>query len=79
VVKTPCSNAGGPGLTPSQGTRPCMLQLTAYMPQLKILDAAIKTHHSQINFTRKFNCIKKKKDFIAKEFSYRVHNEQQHY
>ena len=79
MVKTPCSSAGGPALTPSQGTGSCMLQLTASMPQLKILDAAAKTHHSQINFTRKFNCIKKKKDFKAKEFSFRVHNEQWHY
>ena len=52
-------NAGGPGLIPGQGTRSCMPQLRAHMPQLKILHAATaamkisraatKTRRSQIN------------------------------
>ena len=57
-------NAGGPGSIPGQGTRSCMPQLRARMPQLKIpqkkkkeiphaamkiLCATTKTGHSQIN------------------------------
>ena len=29
VVTTPCTRSRGPGLDPCQGTRSCMLQLTA--------------------------------------------------
>ncbi|TEA32997.1 hypothetical protein DBR06_SOUSAS7410054, partial [Sousa chinensis] len=35
-------NAGGPGSIPGQGTRSCMPQLGAYMPQQKIPQAATK-------------------------------------
>ena len=42
-------NAGGPGSIPGQGTRSCMSQLRPCMPQLKILHAATKTWHCQIN------------------------------
>ena len=36
-------NAGGLGLISGQGTRSHMLQLRVYMPQPKILHAAMKT------------------------------------
>ena len=42
VAKTLCSQCGGPGLISCQGTR-------SHMPQLKILHAATKTQHSQVN------------------------------
>ena len=38
------------GSSPDQGTRSHMLQLRVHMPQLKILRAATKTRHSQINY-----------------------------
>jgi len=40
-------STGDPGLIPSQGTRPHILQLRAHMPQLKILCATAKTQCSQ--------------------------------
>ena len=42
-------NTGDPGSIPGQGTRSHMLQLRVPMLQLKILGAATKTKHSQIN------------------------------
>ena len=42
-------NAGSPGSIPGQGTRSRIPQLRACMLQLKILCAASKTQHSQIN------------------------------
>ena len=41
--------AGGLGSTPDQWTRSHMLQLRISMLQIKILHAATKTQHSQIN------------------------------
>ena len=43
-------HAPGSDLIPGQGTRSHMLQLRVHMPQLKILRAATKTRHSQINY-----------------------------
>ena len=40
-------NAGDPGLIPSQGARPHMLQLRVHMPQLKSLRGTTKTQYSQ--------------------------------
>ena len=40
---------GGPGSTPSQGTRPHVPQLRVLMPQPKVPRATTKTWHSQIN------------------------------
>ena len=42
-------NAGGLGLIPGQRTGSHMLQLRVCILQLKILCAAVKTQHSQIN------------------------------
>ena len=44
-------SAGGPGLTPGQGTRSHETQLRIHVPQwrLKIPGAAAKTQHNQIN------------------------------
>ena len=49
VVKNPPSNAGDAGSIPDRGTRSHMLQLGAWMPQLKIMHAITKTWLSQIN------------------------------
>ena len=49
VAKTVFSQCGGSDSTPGQGTRSHMLQLRVFIPQLKILHAATKTPHSQIN------------------------------
>ena len=49
VVRTQRMQCQGPGLIPGQGTRSHMLQLRVHMPQLKILHATSKIHHSQVN------------------------------
>ena len=48
-------NARGMGSIPGQGTRYQMLKLRVFMPHLKILHAATKTQHSQINTYFKCN------------------------
>ena len=45
VAKTLCSNAGGPGSIPGQGTRSHMLQIRACMPHLKMPQAPGKTEN----------------------------------
>ena len=47
--------AEGLSLIPGQGTRSHMLQLRVCMAQLKILCAATKTQHNQINSLNKIN------------------------
>ena len=42
-------NVRGPGSILGLGNRNHMLNLSVHMPQLKILNAATKTQHSQIN------------------------------
>ena len=49
VVSTQRMQCQGPGLIPGQGTRSHMLQLRVHTPQLKILRATSKIHHSQVN------------------------------
>ena len=50
VAKTPCSQQGGLGSIPGQGTRPHMLQLRVCMPQQRSkIPRAAKTWHNQIN------------------------------
>ena len=48
VVKNPPSNEGDAGVIPGQGTRSHMLQLGAWMPQLKIMHTTTKSWCSQI-------------------------------
>ena len=47
------SNAGDSDSTPGQGTSSHMLQLRVFILQLKVMHAATKTQHSQINILKK--------------------------
>lgn len=59
-AETPHSQCRGPGLIPGWGARSCMLHTTksSCLPWLKMLHAATKAQHSEMNLKKKKKEIK---------------------